>query len=214
MPTASTLLTFLPVVLAMQLVPGPDTMLVISRGVGQGTRVALMSVIGAVSTGLIQLPLLAMGVAALFSASPLAFEVLRYAGAAFLLYAGGRLVVQTLSTTRPSSSSQPTFSSRRAFLEGFTISLLNPNVIVFMLALLPQFVDPGRGSVGTQLIFLGVVQKCSGLLVLGVTALVAGKGGDWITRHPSWMQWQARCAGLVMMVLGVRLLLGDGVHRP
>jgi threonine/homoserine/homoserine lactone efflux protein len=204
MPTTSTLLTFLPVVLAMQLVPGPDTMPVISRGVGQGRRIALMSVAGAVSTGLIQLPLLAIGVAALFTASPLAFETIRFAGAAFLLYTGGRLVLQTLSPARAQTSYQPTtFSSRRAFIEGFTISLLNPNVIVFMLALLPQFVDPSQGSVGMQMIVLGFVQKCSGLVVLGVTALAAGKAGDWIARHPRWTTWQTRFAGLVMMTLGL-----------
>jgi threonine/homoserine/homoserine lactone efflux protein len=132
---------------------------------------------------------------------------MRYVGAGFLLYAGGRLIVQTLSATRPPRSSPPAFSSRRAFVEGFTISLLNPNVIVFMLALLPQFVDPSRGAVGTQLIALGIVQKCTGLLVLGGTALAAGKAGDWIAQHPLWMKWQSRCAGLVMMVLGLRLLV-------
>jgi threonine/homoserine/homoserine lactone efflux protein len=193
----------------MQAVPGPDTMLVIGRGVGQGSRVALWTAVGAVSAGIIQLPLLAAGVASLLRASPLAFDALRYAGAAFLVYLGVRLVVRKAAHRAiPTASSAVSWS--RAFAEGMVSNLANPNVLLFMLAFLPQFIEPQRDSVATQLLVLGGVQKFTGLIVLGGTAFAAGKLGEWLSRRPGWLVWQERFAGAIMIFLGLRLVLtGD-----
>src|SRR5215213_1027751 len=97
MPTWSTLLAFIPVVVAMQLVPGPDTLLVVGRGIGQGRRIALWSVFGAIAAGAVQLPVLALGAGALFRSSPLAFELLRHAGAVFLVFIGARLLLKSVA---------------------------------------------------------------------------------------------------------------------
>jgi threonine/homoserine/homoserine lactone efflux protein len=205
----ATLLAFLPVVLAMQAVPGPDTMLVVGRGIGQGSRVALWTAIGAVSAGLVQLPLLAVGVASLVSSSPLAFEVLRHAGAIFLIWLGLRLLLGR-NVRRTVSAPLRTISRRRAFGEGVVSNLANPNVLVFMLAFLPQFVDAERGTVAGQLLVLGGLQKLTGLIILGGTALVAGRLGDWLSRRTGYLIWQERFAGAVILGLGLRLLLtGD-----
>jgi threonine/homoserine/homoserine lactone efflux protein len=215
MPSWSTLLAFIPVVVAMQFVPGPDTMLVIGRGVGQGQRIALWSVIGAISAGVVQLPLLALGASALFRSSPLAFEVLRHAGALFLIFIGARLLLRAAHRrAKTPVLLLPGYSTKRAFWEGLTVSLTNPNVLVFMLALLPQFVDPAAGPPALQLLVLGVLQKATGFLILGTTALAAGKAGDWIARHPRWLAWQTRFAGAVMVVLGLRMLVAGGASRP
>lgn len=216
MPSGSTLLAFLVVVVAMQLVPGPDTMLVVGRAVGQGRRIALWSVTGAISAALVQLPLLAFGAGALLLASPLAFELLRYAGAMLLTFFGVRVL---LRAGRPHSAAPalptPSCSPTRAFWEGLVVSLTNPNVFVFMLALLPQFVEPARGSPVLQLLLLGLVQKATGFAILAATALAAGRAGDWIARRPRWAAWQARFAGAVMVALGLRMLVGGGgVSRP
>jgi threonine/homoserine/homoserine lactone efflux protein len=210
MPSGSTLLAFLVAVVAMQLVPGPDTMLVVGRAIGQGRRIALWSVFGAIWAAVVQLPVLAFGAGAVLLASPLAFELLRHAGALFLIFLGLRLLWRAGRTGAKSASPPPSFSATRAFWEGLTVSLTNPNVFVFMLALLPQFVDPARGSPVLQLFVLGVVQKTTGLAILGATALAAGRAGDWIARRPRWAAWQARFAGALMLALGLRMLLGGG----
>src|SRR5215217_1435721 len=181
MPDAATFMAFLAAVLAMQAVPGPDTMLVVSRGVGQGRVVAVATALGAVAAGLVQLPLLAGGVASLVRSSPLAFDLLRYAGAAFLVWLGLGLL---LRRGRVEPAAAPRTTARAAFDEGLVSNLTNPNVLVFMLAFLPQFVDPAKGSVMGQMLLFGAVQKLSGLLVLGGTAFAAGSVGDLIARRP------------------------------
>jgi threonine/homoserine/homoserine lactone efflux protein len=207
MPDAPTLMAFLAAVLAMQAVPGPDTMLVVSRGVGQGQVVAVATALGAVAAGLVQLPLLAAGVASLVRSSPLAFDLLRYAGAAFLVWLGLRLL---LRRWRVAPSAAPRTTARAAFAEGMVSNLTNPNVLVFMLAFLPQFVDPAKGSVMGQMLLFGAVQKLSGLLVLGGTAFAAGSVGDLIARRPGLVAWQERFAGAVMLALALRLVVaGD-----
>lgn len=212
MADPATLVTFLAAVLAMQAVPGPDTMLVVSRGVGQGRAVAVYTALGAVAAGLVQLPLLAMGVASLVRSSPIAFDALRYAGAAFLVYLGLKLL---LRRRRPEPGALAQTTGRAAFAEGMISNLTNPNVLVFMLAFLPQFVDPARGSVMGQMLLFGAVQKLTGLLVLGGTALAAGSVGDWLARRPSFVAWQERLAGAVMLALALRLVLsGDARAKP
>jgi threonine/homoserine/homoserine lactone efflux protein len=184
-------------------------MLVVGRGIGQGSRVALWTAIGAVSADFVQLPLLALGVASLVRSSPLAFELLRHAGALFLVWLGVRLILGSTARREPSAPLR-TISRRRVFGEGMVSNLANPNAMVFMVAFLPQFVDAERGGVAGQLLVLGGLQKLTGLLILGGTALAAGIFGDWLSRRTGWLVWQERFAGAVMVGLGVRLLLtGD-----
>jgi len=210
-PTISTLLAFIPVVLAMQAVPGPDTLLVVSRGIAQGRRVAAWTAVGAVAAGAVQLPLLGAGVAALVRSSPLMFMALRYAGAGFLVYLGLRLLLRrnepALAARLPAE-----VSSLRAFSEGLLSNLVNPNVLVFMLAFLPQFVDPAGGAVGMQMVVLGAIQKTTGLLVLGATALLAGGVGEWLARRPHAVVWQRRVAGSALVALGIGTVLGGNVR--
>src|SRR5829696_4231422 len=201
MPDAATFMAFVAAVLAMQAVPGPDTMLVVSRGVGQGRVVAVATALGAVAAGLVQLPLLAGGVASLVRSSPLAFDLLRYAGAAFLVWLGLGLL---LRRRRVEPAAAPRTTARAAFAEGMVSNLTNPNVLAF----LPQFVDPANGSVMGQMLLFGAVQKLTGLLVLGGTAFAAGSVGDLIARRPGLVAWQERFAGAVMLALALRLVVG------
>src|SRR4051794_9673874 len=196
----------------MQVVPGPDTMLVMSRGIGQGRRIAICTALGAVSAGVVQLPLLAAGIAALVQSSPIAFYAMRYAGAAFLIVLGLRLLLRG-SGTQPGAVPRARISSLRAFFEGMGANLTNPNVFVFMLAFLPQFVDPTSGSVGLQMLVLGAIQKATGLLVLGGTALLAGGVGDWIAKRPRWILWQERLAGCALIALGIGAALSGSARN-
>jgi threonine/homoserine/homoserine lactone efflux protein len=200
--------------LAMQLVPGPETMLVLCRGIGEGRRVCLYTVLGmTLVAGLIQLPLLALGVASVVAASPLSFELLRFGGAVYLIWLDARLV---LSRGTPVGHGEPALRDRsavRAMREGLITNLSNPNPIVFMLAFLPQFVDPSRGSVTLQLLVFGATQKITGFLVLGTTGLASGAVGGLLARRSGWLVWQRRIAALAMIGLGLRLILA-GDFKP
>lgn len=215
MPELTTYLAFLAAVLAYQLSgPGPDMLLVMSRGVGQGWRVALSTALGCVAAGVIQIPLLALGLASLVASSPVAYEMLRWAGAGYLIYLGIRLLLsrrKIASVQKTPATSHGGWGS--AFRQGMVCNLTNPTVLTFMLAILPQFVDPSSGPAFIQLLVLGATMKGTGLLTLGSVALASGAVGHWLSRHSGFMVWQERFAGAVMIALGLRLLFA-GDARP
>lgn len=211
MPDLATYLAFIAATLAYQLTPGPDMMLVMGRGIGHGRRAALATAIGCVAAGFVQIPLLALGVASLVAAAPLLFEIVRYAGAAYLLYLGFRLVFARQATDAVyRNGRQP--SAAAAFAQGMIANLTNPKTLVFMLAFLPQFIDGGRGSVAFQFLVFGATMKATGLVTLGTVALGSGTLGGWLARRPAFVAWQERFAGMVMIGLGVRLLLSGDVR--
>ncbi|WP_201861071.1 LysE family translocator [Microvirga soli] len=205
-----TFLTFYMAVLALQLAPGPDMVLLLSRGVGQGRRTAVLTAIGmTLVAGIIQLPLLALGVTSIIQASPWAFDLLRWAGAAYLVWIGAKLLIGSFGSHELKRKTAQPISDMAALRQGMINNLTNPKAMVFMLAFLPQFVDPtSTWPVTAQLLFLGAVQKISGFFVLGGVALGTGTIGDWLARRPGLIAWQERFAGIIMVGLGLRLALG------
>ena len=213
MPEFLTITLFVGAVLAMQITPGPDMMLVMGRGVSQGYRIAQATALGIASAGLIQLPLLAFGVSSMVMSYPWLFDLIRLAGAAYLLYIGLKLLRSNGGPSQSTSSARTTFG--RAMIDGATTNLLNPKIVVFQFAFIPQFVDIGAGPVWSQMLFLGIVMKACGLLVMSTIALTSGVTGRWMARHPIWLKLQERFAGLVMVGLGFRLLFDVGAEtRP
>ncbi|PRD42000.1 lysine transporter LysE [Phyllobacterium phragmitis] len=188
--------------------------LVIGRGIGQGSRTALLTALGmTLFAGVIQILLLVLGVASLLSTSPLAFELLRWVGAAYLVWLGLKLLINA----RPGAK----FVDRKrlaevpnmvALREGLINNLTNPKSIAFLFAFLPQFIDPGSGSlsVTSQLLLLGFIAKFSNFLILSGVAVSAGSLGGYLSRHPGWIVWQERFAGAVMVGLGLKLALSGG----
>lgn len=205
MPDITVFLTFILAVLALQTMPGPDMMLVISRAVGQGRREGLFVAAGVAAAGVIQLPALVLGAATIIHSSPFFYTLLKSAGALYLLYIGIRLLIN--SSNSPAASNEVINSYRTAFFQGFLSNLLNPKVVIFMLAFLPQFVDPAKGSVANQLMVLGVIMKCSGFLVNGSIAIMSNSMGRWFALKKSFVIWQQRLVGSLIIALGLRLLL-------
>lgn len=187
-------------------------MLVMARGIGQGRGVALFTVLGmTVGAGMVQLPLIALGVSSLVRASPLAFAMLQWMGAAYLVWLGLRLIF-----TAPDAPAQRDASLVRPFTaarEGMIANLVNPWPITFMVAFLPQFVDPHGSSVTLQLLLLGATQKMTGVVVLGTYALASGTVGAWIMAHPRVRLWQQRIAGCFIVGLGIRMATNSGISR-
>lgn len=207
MPETSALLLFLVALIALEVTPGPDMMLVLARGIGQGTRTALLTVTGMVFVaGAVQVGLLVLGVASLLQAYPLGLAVLQWAGAVYMLYLGGRMIWGSFGqhqAARPPLNAVSDFSAVR---QGTINSLTNPKSLLFMFAFLPQFVDPTSGPVWLQLAVLGTIQKLAGIVSLGSVAIAAGNVGHWLARRPGFLAWQERFTGAVMIGLGLRLL--------
>ena len=130
-------------------------------------------------------------------------------GATVLFAAGGTGEVFSMTPAEQAGGAAPAPapSAWKAVREGLVANLTNPHPLVFMLAFLPQFVDPSRGSVTAQLLLLGATQKATGFAVLGATALASGAVGGWLARRPGLVVWQERFAGAVMVALGLRLLV-------
>jgi threonine/homoserine/homoserine lactone efflux protein len=206
MPGTETLLTFAVALFFLEVSPGPDMMLILARGVGQGRRTALLTVLGIVLVaGAVQVGLLVLGVASLLQAYPAALTALRWAGAAYLIYLGARLVGSSLRG-RGRAMAAPEIAAWSAVREGAVNSLTNPKSLLFMFAFVPQFVDPAAGPVWSQLLLLGSLQKLAGVLSLGSVAVASGTVGGWLNRWPRLLSWQERFTGLVMIGLGLRLL--------
>src|SRR5699024_8767212 len=191
----------------LEITPGPDMMLVLARGIGQGRQTALMAVIGMVLvSGFIQVGLLVLGVASLLQAYPGGVVLLRWAGGLYLLYLGLRMLWASMGA-RGHMPAVAGISPRQALREGTINNLTNPKSFLFMFAFVPQFVSPETGPVWLQLLVLGTLQKCSGMLSLGSVALASGTVGRWLERWPSLLAWQCCFSGLVMIGLGLRLVL-------
>lgn len=211
MPTTSAFLTFILALVVLEITPGPDMMLVLARGIGQGRRVALLTVIGMIFVaGVVQVGLLVLGVASLLVAYPASLLVLQWAGAAYLFYLGARMILASVGDPRAKKLVRSHISDWSAIREGTINSLTNPKSLLFMFAFLPQFVDPNAGPVWLQLAVLGTIQKLAGILSLGAVALASGTVGQWLHRWPRLLAWQQRFTGIVMLGLGLRLLWSAG----
>lgn len=214
MPGTETLLTFMVALFFLEVSPGPDMMLILGRGLGQGRKIALLTVLGMVFVaGFVQVGLLVLGVASLLQAHPSALTALRWAGAAYLLHLGARLIGSSLRG-RGRVLAMPDVSAWSAVREGTINSLTNPKSLLFMFAFLPQFVDPAAGPAWLQLLVLGSLQKLAGVLSLGSVAVASGTVGGWLHRWPRLVVWQERFTGSVMIGLGLRLLASGDANSP
>jgi threonine/homoserine/homoserine lactone efflux protein len=214
MPPFESLVTFALALLVLDLTPGPDMMLILARGIGQGRKVALMTVVGMVFiSGLVQVTLLVLGIASLLHTYAAALTILRWTGAAYLIWLGARMIRSSARRGVTEGSSQGV-SAWTAVREGAINNLTNPKPLLFMFAFLPQFVDPAAGPVWLQLLVLGTIQKLAGVFSLGTVALAAGTVGGWLARRPLFLVWQKRFTGAVMIALGLRLLLTGNSAPP
>jgi threonine/homoserine/homoserine lactone efflux protein len=205
LPDASTLLLFMTAALALNVTPGPDMLYVIARGVGEGRAAGIISALGIAAGCLVHTLAVAFGLAGLLRAVPVAFEIVKWMGAAYLVWLGVRALRKrgiavghaTLAAT----------SKTAVFRQGMLTNVLNPKVALFFLAFLPQFVDPERGPVALQLVSLGLLFNVSGTLVNILVAVLASGAGAWSRRRFGESAFMRRLTGLLFIGLGVRLAL-------
>jgi threonine/homoserine/homoserine lactone efflux protein len=207
MPRLQTISLFMVSALALNLTPRPAVLFILSRCLGEGREAAVVSVFGLATASVIHAVAAAF---ALFLYWPLAFAVVKYCGAAYLVYLGiaGFLsggIAGIADRSEPGHRS----SLASAYWQGLLTDLLNPKLLLFFFSFLPQFVDPARGEPSMQMLILGLLFQVTGLPTNLAVALAGGSLAGLIARHPLWARAQRWCSGPVLIGLGVRLALSD-----
>ena len=209
MPDGSTLLLFAGASLALLAVPGPAVIYVVTRSLDQGRAAGIVSVLG-IETGTFTYALAAAaGLTGLIAASEIGFTVVKFAGAAYLVYLGVRKLLER-------DEPQEAFSGRRTqlYLRGVLVQLLNPKVAIFFLAFLPQFVDPSRGPIAVQVLVLGSIFTLLAIVSDSAYVLLAGAVGGWLRTGGRARRRLAKLSGGVYIGLGVSAaLLGTSHSR-
>jgi len=195
-----TLIAFAPAALALNLTPGADMMFCLGQGLKGGPRAGMAANLGIAAGGMIQIVAAGLGLGALVAAHPAAFEAIRWLGVAYLLW----LAVRALSGGGPVPAAVQAVPMGRVFREALLVNLLNPKVILFILAFLPQFVDPAR-PVLPQFLTLGAVFCAGGLAVNGVVGGFAGTIGGRLARSAALARWLGRATAGIFALLALRL---------
>jgi threonine/homoserine/homoserine lactone efflux protein len=187
--------------LALLVIPGPSVLYIVFQSAEQGRRVGLASVAGIHLGTLVHVAAASAGLSALIVASSLAFSVVKYAGAAYLIYLGIRKLLERDAETRVEREREPL---RRALVRGVIVNVLNPKTALFFLAFLPQFVAPDRGGVWSQALVLGFVFVGLGLVTDSLYALAAGTVGGLLQRRRNAVRYGS---GIVFIALGATAAL-------
>ena len=205
----SSYLVFVLACVALILVPGPAQALVLAKTLSGGRKAGALSAIGLNIGTLVHTLAAALGISAILATSALAFSVVKYLGAAYLVWLGIRSLRSRAPAATTAAAAPVSSGPGSALFQGVAAGVLNPKVALFFLAFLPQFVDPGRGHVLAQFLVLGatmaVLDTLYELALVGVFARLRGR----YLASQRVARWQARISGAVLIALGVRLAVQD-----
>jgi threonine/homoserine/homoserine lactone efflux protein len=197
MPEPSTLLVFAGASIAMLVFPGPSVIYIVTRSVEQGRRAGLVSMLGVEAGGLVHVAAAALGISAIVASSATAFSIVKYAGAAYLIYLG----VQRWRCGEGGSEPGEPQARGALFRQGMLVNVLNPKTAIFFLAFLPQFVDPSM-AVAPQVLVLGAEFIAIAVISDGAYAVIAGTLGERVRRSAVANRWVDRTAGGTLVALG------------
>ena len=203
MPEWNSFLVFVGAGLLLNITPGPDVLYIVGRSLGQGRLAGVVSSMGIATGCLVHIAAAALGLSAVMLAVPLAFDIVRYAGAAYLAWLGLKALV-----SRPSSLDVQVLEPVPLgciYRQGIITNVLNPKVALFFLAFLPQFTDPARGSLPLQFVALGLVFVVNGTIVCLGYALAASWLGGWLKGRYRVSTWLNRAMGGLFVAVGLRL---------
>jgi threonine/homoserine/homoserine lactone efflux protein len=201
MPDATTYGLFVLAALALLLVPGPAVFYVIARGIEGGRPAGLVSCLGIEVGTLLHAAFAAVGLSAVVASSATAFAVVKWLGAAYLVYLGLKKLFGRDEPIEPVEVEREPLG--RVFVQGVLVQVLNPKVALFFLAFLPQFVDPSRGPVWAQILLLGATLGAIGFFTDGLYALLGGTAGGWLKRRGTGLRRTGRyLSGGVYLALG------------
>jgi threonine/homoserine/homoserine lactone efflux protein len=200
-PEWGSLWLFVLAAVALAVTPGPAVLYIVTRSISQGRPAGIVSCLGVALGGMVHVLAAALGLSAILATSALAFNVVKFAGAAYLVWLGIRKLTRAPeATTTGNARPQPL---PRIFSEGMIVNALNPKTALFFLAFLPQFVSPSRGDVSVQCAVLGglfiLIAACTDM----TWALVASGAGSWLHRHPRFIASERYVTGGVYLTLGL-----------
>jgi threonine/homoserine/homoserine lactone efflux protein len=204
----TTLIVFVGASLALLLVPGPSVLYIVARSISQGRGAGIVSTLGVGMGNVAHVLAAALGLSAILMSSAVAFTVVKYAGAAYLIYLGIRTLMDS-NHAEVEDSPQPE-GLWRIFSQGFVVNLLNPKTALFFLAFLPQFVTVSSGNITLQIVILGVTFTTLAIITDTVYALLSGTVGGWMRGNARLMRSQKTFAGGTYITLGVATALSGG----
>jgi threonine/homoserine/homoserine lactone efflux protein len=195
-PTHSSLPLFITGAVVLLVIPGPAVFYIVGRSIDQGRRAGVISALGIATGALVHVTAAALGLSALLVSSATAFSVVKYLGAAFLIYLGFEKLYRKSDAPEPAKFG-------RIFRQGVVVSVLNPKEALFFFAFLPQFVDYSEGSITAQILFLGLLFICMGVTSDTLWALSAGTLAQHLKRNTRWLKVQRYVSGGMLISLGV-----------
>ncbi len=202
---SNTLIMFLTASTVLAFAPGPDNIFVLTQSVTGGRAAGVKITLGLCTGLLVHTTVVAVGVAAIFRTSVIAFNTLKYIGAAYLLYLAWKAF--RASSGGIELGDREGLTSWQLYRRGILMNVTNPKVSIFFMAFLPQFTSPAKGSITLQLVLLGFIFILVTLAVFGLISQLAGTIGRWISRSESGQRWLNRIAGTVFASLAVKLAL-------
>jgi len=200
MPDPSRLALFVGAALLLLVVPGPSVLYIVTQSVSHGRRAGIASVAGITTGTLVHIAAATVGLSALLASSALAFDVVKYLGAAYLIVVGLRRLTGLEANERPHLDRARNLG--RLYRQGIVVNVLNPKTALFFLAFLPQFVEPARGAAWLQILALGLLFAALGFCSDGVWALIAGTLGERLRRSTRFPAIQRYVSGSVCVGLG------------
>lgn len=206
LPSAADFTLFVGAALLLLLIPGPAVLYIVGRSIEQGRVAGLVSDLGIHSATLVHVLAAALGLSALLMSSALAFSIVKYAGAAYLIYLGLKKIFGR-NDAAVFQQGLPRLSHARLFRDGFVVNLLNPKTALFFVAFLPQFVDVTRGRVVWQIVFLGLTFAVLGLITDGCYAMAAGTAGGWLKQSRGYQKVERYVSGSLFIGLGLTTAL-------
>ncbi|MEU4834036.1 LysE family translocator [Streptosporangium sp. NPDC023615] len=199
------LMLFTVTTIIAMITPGPDMVFVLGCGIRGGPRAGLLATAGVATSEAVHIAVAAAGLAALFEAVPIAFTVVRILGAAYLIYLGVQMIRNREEGQLDMTGAGGGMSGRRAYLSGLMTNLLNPKMVTFTIAFLPQFVNPALGQVWVQFAILGTILIVLEFIVDGTVGVLAGRIGGWLRRRQAVRRRIDVATGGIFVGLGVKL---------
>ena len=204
----NTFLLFAFASLVLNITPGADMLYVATRSASQGVKSGIVSALGIMTGCIVHLAAAIAGLSAIIANSATAFSVVKYLGAAYLIYLGLKSFFSKQNKF-DLKTDQERESLSKIFWQGVVTNVLNPKVALFFLAFLPQFVDVKTSDVKWQILLLGTWFNISGTIVNIVVAFIFGRLGDWFAKRQWFITWQNKITGIVLLGLGIKIALSS-----
>jgi len=209
MITVNDFLIFAFASLVLNITPGNDMLYVATRSTSQGIKAGIISALGIAGGCIFHLLAAVAGLSAIIANSATAFNIIKWIGAAYLVYLGIRSFLSKQNKFTINNKIEKK-SLSKLFWQGVLTNVLNPKVALFFLAFLPQFIHPEKGNTALQILLLGLWFNFSGTIVNSVVAVLFGRLGNWLADKQAFIKWQNKITGLLLIGLGIKVALSSG----